>query len=519
VGDIHLPTWLVATGILLLIAAICFRDAHRWNQCPQTIYRFFLLSGRLNLGPFVSTIIAANLSLGNFIIFVSIWGYKYGAVGLILFCINVAFNFVGFFLFLPAFRAYIESHLNNGTIHDFVAKAYDDDELGRGSAAIRFTASLATVIGLIFAITFELSLAVSLLEPENQFKGFIIFSLLTILITGFTAYGGYRTLYMTDLFQSGVIISVTFILLAIRVTLGSPVGNMAAIRNTEFEPMPWTSAVSILFVGSGWMLVAMDQWQRTCATRSSKTAFLGTAIYCVPMILFAIVYGLWGMYDKAVILPNLSTDLPLQVPEGRNPLLDLSALSDLGIPDLLISLMITGLIAAAVSTTNTFLTVSSHSLTSDVLLTSFAARSIHNLNKQENQGFVRIGGILVVAGGAIIVLLFGGLQGQSLLYDPLKFFYIAYSFQFALLAPVVMTRVSRFYRPSSAAALAGIIVGIIAAAGFGVGSWAFGRYDPTFAKSDWLALTPIVTFGAGLMPLLYSYLKKRCFGTVMQEGR
>jgi hypothetical protein len=146
VSDLQLPTWVVATVILLLIAAICFRDAYRWNQAPQTVYRFFLLSGHLNLGPFVSTIIAANLSLGNFIIFVSIWGYKYGIVGLVLFCINLLLNFVGFLLFLPAFKTYIESHLNNGTIHDFVAKAYDDDELGRGSAAIRFTASLAGAI-------------------------------------------------------------------------------------------------------------------------------------------------------------------------------------------------------------------------------------------------------------------------------------------------------------------------------------------------------------------------------------
>ena len=33
---------------------------------PPTVYRFFLLDGKLKLGGFVSTILAANLSLGNF---------------------------------------------------------------------------------------------------------------------------------------------------------------------------------------------------------------------------------------------------------------------------------------------------------------------------------------------------------------------------------------------------------------------------------------------------------------------
>ena len=63
----------------------------------------------------------------------------------------------------------------------------------------------------------------------------------------------------------------------------------------------WTNIVGIVVVGSGWFLVGMDNWQRTCATRSYSRSAWGFGGYTMLVIVFGIIYGLWGMYDKAVI--------------------------------------------------------------------------------------------------------------------------------------------------------------------------------------------------------------------------
>ena len=84
---------------------------------------------------------------------------------------NLVMNVVGFRLFFPRCKKYIESHDNNGTIHDFLATAYAAGTKSRSAAAIRLSASLVTVVGLLFAIVFELSLAVELFRPTSQSRG------------------------------------------------------------------------------------------------------------------------------------------------------------------------------------------------------------------------------------------------------------------------------------------------------------------------------------------------------------
>jgi uncharacterized protein (DUF2062 family) len=89
-----------------LIAVGCTIDAYFWNRKgSQTLYRFFLLEGRLKLPYYTTALVAANLSVGNFIVFIAAWGYKFGMAGLICFIVDLALNVVGFAIFFLDFAA------------------------------------------------------------------------------------------------------------------------------------------------------------------------------------------------------------------------------------------------------------------------------------------------------------------------------------------------------------------------------------------------------------------------------
>lgn len=498
-----------------IIAVICIVDAYRWNRTPQTLYRFFLLEGRLRLKGFVSTILAANLSLGNFMIFIATWGYLFGTPGLIWFVLNLILNVVGFRLFFPHFRNYIESHDNNGTIHDFLATSYGTGESDWAAARIRLSASLVTVIGLLFAIVFELSLAISLFSPETQSQRISMFVSLTILICVFTAYGGFRTLIVSDVCQASLLALATIVLLIVMiVTGGSHIPALfSSFQMRDFSGVGWPNMLSISIIGSGWLLVAMDQWQRTCASRSYDTTKKGVTIYLILISFFALVYALWGMYDKSLLLPALDATQQAQHSGGANPLSDILLIPALHVPTAVVYLIACGLIAAGLSTTNTFLTVSSHSLTTDVLLVSMSHRTLQDLDDKENRTFVGIGRAIIIGTGAVIVLTFAGLTMWGFLTDPLSFFFIAYSIQFALLAPMVMSRVKLPYRPTALAALVSIGIGLVVALSLGFGAWvAIQRSAPPalgIAPGDWLTLTPVFTFFVGLIPLVVSILIRK----------
>ncbi|HTD36933.1 MAG TPA: hypothetical protein VK669_05435 [Candidatus Limnocylindrales bacterium] len=497
--------------VIFLIVTICVVDAYFWNRGPQSLYRFFLLNGKLRLGGFVSTILAANLSLGNFLVFIATWGYQYGWAGLIWFVFNLILNVAGFWIFLRAFRPYIEDHQNNGTIHDYLSGAYAANEPNGRAASIRILASIVTVTGLLLAVGFELSIAVSLLQLDSTLERVAVFFLLTFVICLFTAFGGFRTLLVSDICQASLLTLATVVLFSIMLALSknSMPGLIVGFPARHFLDIGWPSIVSICIIGFGWMLVAMDQWQRICASRSYTISLRGTGLYLAFITVFALIFAVWGMYDKTILLPLLHGASQKAHSGGSNPLADIPLLTSIGGPKLVVAFIVCGLIAAGLSTTNTFLTVSSHSLTTDVLVVSLANRRMKDLTAEESKAFVGIARAVIVGIGSFIVLIFAGLTASQLLTDPLSFFYIAYSIQFALLAPMFFTVVPRGRRPSSGAALLSLALGFAAALVIGFGSWLLLQRQASailwIAPGDWLTLTPVMTLLLGLIPLAISY--------------
>lgn len=483
------------------------------------------MDGKLRLPGFVGTIVAANLSLGNFIVFICTWGYTFGFAGIVFFLCNLFLNVLGFVLFLPAFRSYIEDRANNGTIHDYLSRAYGGDPHGRSASRIRLSASLVTVVCLSLAMVFELSLAVQLLHPVGLSQTIVLFVCLAALIAFFTAYGGFRTLITSDIANATILAIglVCLVGLIVKFSLAAhAVPLHLSLTAQDVKNLGWPNIVSILLIGSGWMLVAMDQWQRACASRSYTVTFRGMFIYFFILAAFAVTFATWGAFDHTMLPTLLGKQAASSLAGATNPLMDIAALPvSIGFEQILVMFIVSGLVFAAVSTTNTFLNVCSHSLTTDVLVGSIAHKEMGELTDKQNRTYIRIGRAVIIAIALLISIVFSLFIRTGLLKDPLSFFFITYSVQFALLAPMALSVLPARLRPPATVAFFSICLGFVVALGVGFGAWMLMEANSPavlgLAPSDWETLTPVVTVLVGLVPLLLTIGRRR--GTAAGELR
>jgi Na+/pantothenate symporter len=499
-------------GIASVIALGCAIDAHIWHKRGlPNLYRFFLLGGELRIRLYTTAAVAANLSVGNFIVFVAIWGHRFGTVGAVCFVGNLVLNVLGFTIFFPRFRAYIEDTDNNGSIHDYLARAYTTDPYRARAKLIRFTASFVTIVCLTLAIVFELSLAVQLLAPDNWSLQIKYFAGLAFLIGLFTAYGGFRTLVISDRANATVLTVATILLCCVmwyfwRWTPNAPPISLR-INWSDLKYMGWPRILSISVIGFGWMLVSMDEWQRTCAARSYSTSKKGMLIYLPIVSLFAIAFAFWGAFDRSVLPLIVGGSVSHDLSGAQNPLLDITALpvaSDMS--RALVAFIISGLIFAAISTTNTFLTVCSCSFTADILVGTRTNAPITKLDPIVDEFYVGVARSVIVAMVALIFACFVAFTLKGWLIDPFRFFFIAYSVQFALLPSVIMSALAPAVRPSSGAVLISLVTGFIASLFLGFGAWFLAqvRTEPILSlpPDQWLPLAPVATIILGFVPLI-----------------
>jgi len=494
-----------AIGIAILVI-ICLIDLPRARRINQTLYGFFLVNGSLKLRGFIASVLSANLSIGNFLIFVTVWGYTFGWGGIFWFVVNLLFNVFSYLLFMPAFRSYIEDSNNSGTIHEFLSSTFASVNGNNYSRRIRLISSATTITGLLFAIVFELHLSAEIAATILNFDPIVIFAVMTAIICIYSGIGGFHTLVFTDITQSFAMIAGLIAVIPILFSLNSlpTANNIFATYPLSLQSLNigMPAILGICIIGSGWFLVAMDQWQRTCATRDSKRTRNGMIWYFVSISGFAVVFGLVGMITKSALYPSLPLSLSNSFSQGLNPLTDLFLGSNLeGAPVYLYAIVGVALMAAAMSTANTFLIVCGHSFVSDVLIALSKNIPIGSLSNIDSKSFVAIARSSIIGMGVLVVAIWLALINFRLMVDPYNFFFIAYSVQFGLLAPMVVSRLPKRYWPSADAIFLSIVVGFISSIVLGFGLWSLIQKGlKTMAgvgMIDWLTLTPVLTFFIG----------------------
>ncbi len=500
----------LAIGIIVLIV-LCLVDLPRARSMNRTLYGYFLMNGQLRLGPFVATILSANLSIGNFLIFVASWGYLFGYGGIFWFTINLALNTVAYIVFIPAFRSYILDHTNTGTIHEFLAVTFRGGPADPNFKRLRLLASATTILGLLFAVIFEIHLASIMLAQLLKIDTVVIFSALTLVMCLYSGVGGFHTLRFTDIVQSWAMIIGTALIVPLLLGFWHSLPNAgAALRTAPFTlNIGWPNILSICVIGSGWFLVAMDQWQRVCAMRDPERTKTGMLIYFAIISLFGIVFGLLGAFNKLALEPVLPQALMSSYSKGANPLSDFFLLPAVApqVSPVILAVFAVALLAAAMSTANTFLIVSGHSFVSDLLMTLAKRRTFHDLSASEQRWFLGVARGTIFGMTMFIIITWIVLTTLSLLTDPLSFFFIAYSIQFALLAPMVLARLPRKLWPSSGPVVISVLISVLSSLIGGFGMWILIQKGDApilgLNPSSWLTLTPVIAVVMGGIPLFF----------------
>jgi Na+/proline symporter len=154
------------------------------------------------------------------------------------------------------------------------------------------------------------------------------------------------------------------------------------------------------------------------------------------------------------------------------------------------------LVMAALSTADTFLMVCGHSFVSDLIVGIGRKSNFGNLTNNISFALSNIARGVIVSMTIFLVLLWILLNQLQLLQDPLTLFFIAYSVQWALLAPIIFAATKK--KRSANIVFISIGAGIVTAllVGFGSAFTLYAGQETIFGLSTlgWLALTPFVTF-------------------------
>lgn len=503
--------------ISFLIALFLIWEGIRAYRNKASVNEFFLYGGKLKIGGLVSTLVSTNLSLGNFVILASVWGYFYGASGGLWLVLGfVAFVF-GFLWFAPTMKAYVEDGTNSGTLHEFLSISYAGKTDQKSAVLLRLIASTATIICLLFALTLELHLVSLIFLQFMKFDQLLLITIMTALICAYAAIGGYRAVVVTDIVQAflhlAAIAAIVYLVFFNKILPISSYGSLYELnlKGVLFD-VGWCNIVSMIVLGFGWFLVAMDNWQRSSATRSIDLSKGGVILGSILLSMAIIFWVFVGVYDNLAIRQYVETaGIVQQHSGGLNPISDLFILADVDNISFIISMIAVGLVMAALSTADTFLMVCGHSLVSDIMIGIGKKASFGSITDDESKAFTNIGRAVIVMMGLMILLLWKILGKFNLLGDPLTLFYIAYTIQFSLLAPLVFLKAKK--RPSANAAILALIAGITVSLCMGISSaMALQRGVMEFASirpDQWLALTPVVTVITGSSILFVSTWKNQ----------
>jgi sodium/pantothenate symporter len=466
-----------------------------------SVSEYLLLDGKLSLGPFVSTMVSTNLSLGNLIYVSAIWGFSYGGSSILWLCIALIVFVVAFKHYAPYIKHYIEDKNNCGTLHEFLSISFLKDN--KPSVSVRLVASLSTIISLLIALVLELHLGAQIFSAILGVNVFNVFLAFTAIISIYTALGGYRSVILTDIVQAVLMVFGLFILLYIFFSGGSYSwtsyeASFGKGLTPIFFGVGWQNIISILTLGVGWFLVSMDAWQRNCASRSVDTSVKGLTIGAFGMGIFIVAWAVSGLYVHLAVVPGLSEEQLGNFSKGYNPIGDLLLFQSQlgGLWPLLIGILAFSLVMAALSSADTFLVVCGHSFISDLIVGVGRKSNFGNLTGNISFALSNIARGVIVSMTIVLILLWALLNQLHLLQDPLTLFFIAYSVQWALLAPIIFGAIKK--KRSANIVFLSIIAGIVTALFVGFGS-AFTLYAGQetilgLSTLGWLALTPFVTF-------------------------
>ena len=498
----------VAVFLLAVLGLIAFRK-------NATIGQFFLEDGQIKQKvPIIGTILATNLSLGNFIFVLPIFGYYGGASALWLVLVVNILAPVGFLWGSGKFKAFIEDKGNSGTVHQFIADNSNSNRSTTAYKIIRIAASFATVSGLLMALVLELHFTTLIFSTLLNTSGVLVFGALVVMICIYTAAGGFRAVLATDLVQSLAQIIGTLVLVGFLIWIAfysditmhfewSRVEEIYGPPSSHLLAAGWPTIIGFSFIGFGWAMVGMDNWQRCCATRELDISISSVIVGFLLVAILAVLWTSLGIIVRVCLEPATAQISDIFSITHANPVLNLFALS----PEtsvagsIALGLLGTALVMAGASTADTFITVSSHSVISDIFVSS-KGRDYGDLNSDESQMITWVARAIIMLVGILSIVLWYFANQFGLLVNAADLFFVVYSVQYALMAPIIyiiLSQKSLFPNATTASIIISVAVSLyIGISGLfyisrGVDAAWFGLHP-----ADMIALSPIACTMVGI---------------------
>lgn len=420
--------------LLSLIAYLVIgrSDYYQTKNLKQYFFYDWTLSSR-----YVSeTIFASGMSLSTVVIALLQLGLIFG-IGLSWATLSYC---LGWGILIFASPLIKQSTHKSDTLHTFIGATY-------GSPLLTKVASTTTIIGFVGTYSVELFAAYIIfsaigIEGTYNTIGVLCFAIVTLT---YSSLGGFRSIIRSDRIQTFLLIPSVLILFLLALNYWRASGSISLSASPLLfsYTLPFSVALSLFLINVAFPLVDMSAWQRVIAATSSKEFKKGAT---VSIIGFAITW---------TILILISIIISLSLQDGRDPFIEIvqSINNNNKFSSFIVGLLLfPGLIAAMLSTADTFLNAAGHTLSLDILNVNVADVDSNTSTKIRRHVF-----ILGLIGFVVTVLL------RSIGFDIVDMIFSVYGGTLALFAPVLFALYFRDQFPNvdlSKPALISIIVGI-----------------------------------------------------------
>lgn len=339
---ISLVAVIASCGWYLLVArkdAMELRSAwdfflYQRNMGPLKIFGTFYASGMS-----LATVFIAFLQLAPILGIALIWSVVFYALG------HVLLYFVA-----PRIRSFVG---RGKTLHGFLFARYE-------SATVRYIACIATIIGFVGVFATEMIIGTRLLEGLVQSaEGYwtaLVF--LSVVVVAYGVLGGFRSVVRTDVIQGFLILATCFILAGLGLSYGrNPDGVLIPAELTTNWMLPSLLLLNFFLINVPFPLVDMSAWQRVVASRDTKSLSSGLGVAALS---FAVTWGV-------ILFAGLAlAEYALEDSAGGLPSL-LLRLGETGVVGLLImAFAVAALVAAMLSTADTFLIAAGQAISMDI---------------------------------------------------------------------------------------------------------------------------------------------------------
>lgn len=341
-----------------------------YGKKNATNFSDFLSAGQKGTLAMVACSSMASFIGSGFVVGGAENGATYGLWGC-LFGIGAGLSFLLFALI--ARRIYRGGYL---TVPDFLQERYND----KATPIIFAVFDMIALIGIIGGQIMAGQRLLSALGLEAVFSSVII----TVVVIGYASLSGMWGVLMTDLVQTFITLGA-LVVVTILIVRNGGVSLLQTFPSDTYTPMTLQNAIGIVVPTALYGLVSQTNFQLVRASKNEKVAFKAMVLAGAILIPFAILPPFVGMYGKALF------------PTDPNGIVMFKMLLDV-MPAVLSALMITGILAAIMSTTDSSLIAITAHATKDIYLKHI------NPNASEKHLFRISVGLTIVVGCAALFI-------------------------------------------------------------------------------------------------------------------